>query len=81
MPLAFFAPRNRSLGQSFYSKLRDKRVLHSFGYCRGKKNDGIPGCREWPVQLVASEHSVTQAPSFGETGGQAQHNWFNCGAS
>ncbi|CAE7720217.1 unnamed protein product, partial [Symbiodinium pilosum] len=31
---------NRSLGQSFYSKLRDKRVLHSFGYCRGKKNDG-----------------------------------------
>lgn len=31
---------NRSLGQSLYSKLRDKRVLHSFGYCRGKKNDG-----------------------------------------
>ncbi|CAJ1368285.1 unnamed protein product [Effrenium voratum] len=31
---------NRSLGQSFYSVLRDKGVLHSFGYCRGKNNDG-----------------------------------------
>mmetsp|Transcript_36719 Transcript_36719/g.84733 ORF Transcript_36719/g.84733 Transcript_36719/m.84733 type:complete len:735 (-) Transcript_36719:47-2251(-) len=31
---------NKSLGQSFYSKLRDRKVLHSFGYCRGKKNDG-----------------------------------------
>eukprot|EP00435_Cladocopium_sp_Y103_P039816 s2840_g10.t1 len=32
---------NRSLGQSFYSVLRDKAVLHSFGYCRGKDNDGF----------------------------------------
>lgn len=32
---------NRSLGQSFYSVLRDKTVLHSFGYCRGKNNDGF----------------------------------------
>lgn len=32
---------NRSLGQSFYSVLRDKAVLHSFGYCRGKNNDGF----------------------------------------
>lgn len=31
---------NRSLGQSFYSVLRDKGILNSFGYCRGKDNDG-----------------------------------------
>eukprot|EP00434_Breviolum_minutum_P015388 symbB.v1.2.013558.t1/scaffold952.1/size217748/16 len=31
---------NKSLGQSFYSVLRDKGVLHSFGYCRGKEDDG-----------------------------------------
>ena len=38
--------RNKSLGQSFYSVLRDKGVLHSFGYCRGKEDDGTLVRRE-----------------------------------
>lgn len=74
--------RNRSLGQSFYSVLRDKGILNSFGYCRGKDNDGpeLGGggqetsltVEQRPRAHLQSWNRITQVPSFGGTSGDAK---------